>query len=111
MPSSSQNNSFGGGNFPNFGDFSQNIPNGDFSGFFGGAMQIPDGMTPPSGGLFGDTAGNSASRPTDNFRPESMNAAIPGGMAGGTSSADWLSIGVSVLLLATALVIVKKYRR
>lgn len=86
---STENKPFSGMVFPNFGDFSQNIPNGGFPGMPGGQMQ----------------------RPTDGFRLENMNTVIPDGMASGNSSASLLPIGISVILLAAALIVAKKYRR
>ena len=70
-------------------------------------MQRPAGMTPPTGNMSGSTN----ERPTGGFRPENMNTVIPDGTASSNSSASLLPIGMSVILLAAALVVAKKYRR
>ena len=102
-----ENNPFSGMVFPNFGDFSQNIPKGEFPGSPSGQMQRPAGMTPPTGNMSGSTN----ERPTGGFRPENMNTVIPDGTASSNSSASLLPIGISVILLAAALIVAKKYRR
>lgn len=73
----------------------------------GGQMQRPAGMTPPTGSISGSTN----ERPTGGLRPENMNSVISGGTVNSHSSASLLPIGISVILLAAALIVAKKYRR